>query len=368
MPGHVRVVRALALDAQRHLSVLGRYPASLAVPDRWRSWVYSGVRAGRRILRDWQPHAIFSTFPIPSAHEIALRLCESNSLPWIADFRDPMGQEGYPRDERVRRAYWDLERRVLRRCSGVTVTAEGTAALYRDRYRDFQADRVRVIPNGFDEQAFEQLPMTTPRSPRGAGPVRFLHSGTLYPYERNPDWFFRALAELRSEGRLSPETALFELRGSAHDERYAPKLAELGLADMVRLLPGVPYTEALRDMTEADVLMLFQAENCNRQIPAKLYEYLYVGRPVMGLTDPAGDTGRLLSELGIDAVARLDDVAAIKALVLRCVQEVTAGSAYAPPRESVRRFSRAGTTGLLARFLDDLLSGTRSAGESSGRR
>jgi glycosyltransferase involved in cell wall biosynthesis len=268
----------------------------------------------------------------------------------------------------VRRAYWDLERRVLRRASGVTVTAEGTAALYRDRYPDFPADRIRVIPNGFDEQAFEQLPLATPRSPRRAGPVRFLHSGTLYPYERNPDWFFRALAELRAEGRLSPDKTLFELRGTAHDDCYAPKLAELGLTDMVRLLPGVPYRDALQDMTDADVLMLFQADNCNLQIPAKLYEYLYVGRPVMGLTDPAGDTGRLLAELGIDAVARLDDVAAIKTLVLRCVQQATAGTAYAPTRESIMRFSRAGTTGLLARFLDELVVGANCAdGFSSGR-
>jgi len=70
----------------------------------------------------------------------------------------------------------------------------------------------------------------------------------------------------------------------------------------------------------------------------------------MGLTDPAGDTGRLLAELDIDAVARLDDVDAIKTLVLRCIQQATAGTAHAPTRDSVMRFSRAGTTGLLARF------------------
>ena len=160
VPGDVPVVRALALDARRHLSIMGRYPAALAVPDRWRSWVYPAVRAGRRVLRDWRPDAIFSTFPIPSAHEIALRLSESSGLPWIADFRDPMGQQGYPEDERLRRAYWDLERRVMHRCSGVTVTAEGTAALYRSRYPDFPAARIRVIPNGFDEEAFAYLPET----------------------------------------------------------------------------------------------------------------------------------------------------------------------------------------------------------------
>jgi hypothetical protein len=103
-------------------------------------------------------------------------------------------------------------------------------------------------------------------------------------------------------------------------------------------------------MNDADVLMLFQAANCNRQIPAKLYEYLYVGRPVVGFTDPAGDTGRLLAELGIKAVAPIDDVAAIKELILR----VLGGSVFVPPREAVMRFSRAGTTERLASLLDEI--------------
>lgn len=123
---------------------------------------------------------------------------------------------------------------------------------------------------------------------------------------------------------------------------------------MVRLLPGMPYRDALAEMHAADVLMLFQAANCNRQIPAKLYEYLYVGRPVVGFTDPAGDTGRLLTELGIEAVAPLDDVAAIKDVILGAVR----GTAFAPTREAVMRFSRAGTTERLATLLDEITSST----------
>jgi glycosyltransferase involved in cell wall biosynthesis len=355
LPDDVRVVRALALDAQRHLSLFGRYPRALATPDRWRSWIYSGIRAGRRLVREWSPHAVFSTYPIASAHEIALRLSREFSLPWVADFRDPMAQDSYPAEPRIREAYWDLERRVLGRCAAVTVTTEGTATLYRERYPEYPASRVRVIPNGFDELAFPALPPAT--DVRAPGPLRFLHSGNLYPHERNPECFFRAVAELRNEGRIGPEIARFDLRGGGYPDRYQPQIASLGIGELVRLLPGLPYRDALREMHESDFLMLFQAANCNRQIPAKLYEYLYVSRPIVGFTDPAGDTGRLLAELGIETVAPLDDTHAIKALIADAIRRGEERSTFVPPRTEVMRFSRAGTTQTLAVLLDEVAAG-----------
>lgn len=357
LPDGVRVMRALALDAQRHLSLFGRYPRALATPDRWRSWIYSGIRAGRRLVRVWSPHAIFSTYPIASAHEIALRLSREFALPWVADFRDPMGQEAYPADERIRGAYWDLERRVLGQCSAVTVTTEGTAALYRERYPGFPPNRVNVIQNGFDELAFPPLPPAT--GERLPGPLRFLHSGNLYPHERNPEFFFRAVAELRDEGRVGPEVARFDLRGGGYPDRYQPQIASFGLEDMVRLLPGLPYRDALREMHESDFLMLFQAANCNRQIPAKLYEYLYVGRPIVGFTDPAGDTGRLLADLGIGTIAPLDDISSIKSLIVEAIRSSEEHRTFVPPRAEVMRFSRAGTTEKLAALLDEVVASRR---------
>jgi glycosyltransferase involved in cell wall biosynthesis len=354
IPENVRVIRALALDAKRHLSVLGRYPLSLATPDRWSSWIWPGYLAGRRLAHEWRPHAILSTFPIPSAHEIALRLRRELRIPWVADFRDPMGQDSYPDDQRIRSVYWDLENRVMQQCAAVSVTTEGTARLYRDRYSWFPQDRIKVIPNGFDEAAFPPLPVGIESRTRSPGPLVFLHSGNLYPFERDPDCFFRAVAELRAEGLLTPETARFDLRGAGHTDLYQPRIANLGLEDMVRLLPGLPYRDALREMQEADFLMLFQAENCNLQIPAKLYEYLYVRRPVVAFTDPIGDTGQLLANIGIDAVAPLHDVAKIKQLILHTAKQGLEGTAFVPPLDSVMRFSRTGTAKQLAELLDEV--------------
>jgi len=354
IPAGVRVIRSLALDAKRHFSVFGRYPAALATPDRWRSWIWTGYLAGRHLLRDWRPHAIMSTFPIASAHEIALRLSRASGLPWVADFRDPMAQEDYPDDHRIRRAYWQLEERVLKQCSAVTVTTSGTAELYRSRYSAFPPGRIRVIANGFAEQSFPVMESTLPRRHSQYGPVTFLHSGILYPSERDPEGFFRAISDLRHAGLLGPDVARFHLRGAGNTDQYQERIKALRIEDMVRLLPSLPYQDALREMHESDVLMLFQASNCNLQIPAKLYEYLYVGRPIIGLTDPNGDTGRLLAELGIQYVAGLDDVASIKSLILRTVSASKEGALFVPRRDTVMRFSRQGTATQLALLLNEL--------------
>src|SRR6185437_16439740 len=96
VPGDIVVERAFALDARRQLSIAGRYPAWLARPDRWMTWRFAGVHAGMRLIRRLRPEAIWSTYPIATAHMIGASLARRSGLPWIADFRDPMAQEGYP--------------------------------------------------------------------------------------------------------------------------------------------------------------------------------------------------------------------------------------------------------------------------------
>ena len=56
----------------------------------------------------------------------------------------------------------------------------------------------------------------------------------------------------------------------------------------------MPYDVAIAELQSATGLILFQGRACNRQIPAKAYEYLASQRPIVGLMDPQGDTHALL--------------------------------------------------------------------------
>lgn len=363
VPSHVRVERAFALDAQRHLSIFGRYPSMLARPDRWRSWITGGAIAGARIVRSWRPDAIMSTYPIASAHVIAARLHRKFGLPWIADLRDPMAQENYPPDPKTKQAFYRIEEDIVRHAARMTVTTEGTATLYRDRYPQYRSDAIVVIPNGFDEQAFAQIDVARATKPQRK--LRLLHSGLLYPRERNPTEFFAAVAELKAEGALRAEDVEFAFRGSGNEADYSERLARLQVDDLIRLLPAIPYAEALAEMNAADACLLFQASNCNQQIPAKVYEYLYCGKPILALTDPIGDTGQLLADLGVGPVVPLDDKQKIKAALPAYIAALRAGSVTTASREQVNRYSRRSLTQELAQLLDAVVE--RRAERSSAR-
>src|SRR4051812_4300835 len=67
VPKTICVHRAWGLDAARHLSIRGRYPTSLASPDRWKSWWLGAVPAGYRLARRVKADVIWSTYPIATA-------------------------------------------------------------------------------------------------------------------------------------------------------------------------------------------------------------------------------------------------------------------------------------------------------------
>src|SRR5690606_29328565 len=116
------VTRSFALDTRRHLSIRGRYPKLLAIPDRWQSWIPAGIATGLRVLRHRRPAAILSTYPIASALVIGRALHRRTGLPWIADLRDPMVFGDYPEPTgRLRRAYQQLERTVFAEANAVVL-------------------------------------------------------------------------------------------------------------------------------------------------------------------------------------------------------------------------------------------------------
>jgi glycosyltransferase involved in cell wall biosynthesis len=363
IPAHVRVHRAFALDAQRQLAVFGRYWSLLAVPDRWQSWILGGFLAGRRLIKEWAPHAIMSTYPIASAHVIAAALQRTSGLPWIADLRDPMAQDNYPPEPRVRRSYLAIERQIIRRASRITVTTDGTAELYRKRYPEYPANSIMVIPNGFDPEAFaDHRPQHAAPALAKTGKLRLLHSGLLYPSERDPRVLFAAIAELRDEHKLDAAHVEFAFRGCGFDEVHAREVDRLQLHDLVKLLPPIGYAQALQEMAAADGCLLLQASNCNQQIPAKVYEYLYARKPILALTDPVGDTGQLLAGLSIPYITALDDKHAIKVALPQFLDQLRSGTVLLPAWDTIMRYSRRSLTRELAQTLAASIAGTQASG------
>src|SRR6266513_3158618 len=347
------VERAFALDSARHLALLGRYPAFAARPDRWVTWWLGSVPKGLKLIRKYRPHAVWSTYPIATAHMIGHTLHRFSGLPWIADFRDPMAQDGYPADPKTWQRFRVIEERALRNASFSVFVTPGAARTYRERYPQVPGARLAVIENGYDEESFAQLE-SSGTDALLPGTFTLVHSGIVYPSERDPTQLFQALRLMLDEGRLTAGELRVRLRAPAHEDMLAKLLDRFRVKEVVEICPPVPYRRALQEMMRADGLLVLQASNCNHQIPAKVYEYLRCGRPIIALTDPAGDTADLLRRTGIDAIARLDSAEEIARELRRFLDQARGGKAVLPDGIFVTGASRLNRTRELAGLLDRL--------------
>jgi glycosyltransferase involved in cell wall biosynthesis len=355
VPSGAIVERACALDSSRHLAVMGRYPAFAARPDRWVTWWLGAVPRGLAMIRKYRPDALWSTYPIATAHKIGHTLRRLTGLPWIADFRDPMAQDGYPADPKTWQSFKEIEEAALHSASfGVFVTP-GSARLYHERYPDIPNARLAVIENGYDEEHFAPLDGAASRKgPLLPGTLTLLHSGIVYPSERDPTQFFQALRRMMDAGSLNPGELRVRLRAPAHEALLAKLIGTFRVAEIVELAPPIPYRQALEEMMRADGLIVLQAGNCNDQIPAKVYEYLRCRRPIIALTDPAGDTSWLLRKAGIHNIARLDAAEDIALAMRRFLDQVKRGEATLPSEALVAGASRLHRARELASVLERL--------------
>ena len=353
VPAHLQVRRAFALDAAKHLSVRGAYPRWLALPDRWVSWWLGAVPAGLALIWKLKPDIIWSTFPIATAHLIGYALHRLTGIPWVADFRDPMAEPGDPAKMRQHNALEWIEQKTLKHCERAVFAAPGALKLYTDRYPDMPQSRLALIENGYDESAFAAAEQQTGDLGRsGGGPLVLVHSGTIYPDARDPRLFFGALSELRKNGAIGPGSLRIVLRATGCDDYLRDLIRGHGLDGIVTVEPAVAYRAALAEMLAADGLLLFQAANCNYQVPAKLYEYLRARRPIVALTDPAGDTAAVLRDAGIDTIAPLDSQQAILQLLVRFLDLLKQKRAPVAREAKVAAASRRVRTMELARVLN----------------
>jgi DNA-binding transcriptional LysR family regulator len=110
----------------------------------------------------------------------------------------------------------------------------------------------------------------------------------------------------------------------------------------------------LKEMLGADGLLIFQASNCNLQVPAKIYEYLRARKPVFAMTDPDGDTAAVLRGAGIGTIASLGSKEQMVEGLQNFLEQVRRRQAPVPRTEDLRVYSRKSRTSELAALLDGL--------------
>jgi glycosyltransferase involved in cell wall biosynthesis len=342
-----------AAGAGRHTATASKKPstiiaaarAALAIPDRETSWLIPAVAAIRRHLRAESPNVIYSSGPPFTAHLVGGIAAKVLQRPWVADFRDPWARAPWREDRfRFERAAWRiLERAVVTRADAAIFVTEANRRDFAACYGAARASRFHLVANGCDVTDFARL---TPRSP--SSPFILLHAGSLYG-ARNPAPLLRGLANAIRRGTIDRARMRLRFVGRVGVPGVESLVHQLGLEDVVEFISHVPRQIALQQMADASALLIIQPVT-KVSVPAKLYEYMAVGRPVLALSEPDGETASIVQGSGAGIAVSADDEAAIE----RCLGDMVNGGLEGFTPVAPRVFDGALRAQQIARILRDV--------------
>jgi glycosyltransferase involved in cell wall biosynthesis len=216
--------------------------------------------------------------------------------------------------------------------------------------------RVTVIPNGYEEDDFAALPAAGVSRATTDGVVTVRSTGTTYIYT--------AKSLLDACERLPAAAAArlrIELIGPWYD--LVSQLERAERMAVASVLPPRPHAEALKAMANADVLLFLLRDmaGIDDMIPARLYEYLRLGKPILAVA-PDGAAKQLVERNGGTVVHPGDD-AGLAAELERISRGELPGGAD-PSSFEVTQFSRDAQALKLGQALARLAHGAATGARS----
>jgi len=311
-PKEIPIFRAGSLDPARLKYLLGQ-----------KKRVESGARSHPRFLWDskigFVPFAylkasrliekfdipmVWTTSPAPSIHLVGQLLKKRKGVHWVADFRDPWEVEapearssfGQKREAKLKG--W------LSSADGATVVND---SLNKYFYSLASSTKIETVFNGFEPKN------QTRQLPANSKIFTLAYCGTLNPVT-NPYLFLKALARWKEETKNSFRLLLI---GKTLGLPLSEWLTGLGLVDNTEIVGYLYHEQAIKRLSEADLFLLFLTleEKYKLTLPAKIFEYIGLGRPILSVSSPHGAVADFLASFSVGCLCDTEE-AIVKSLQL----------------------------------------------------
>lgn len=326
------------------------YHEAANIPDAhvgWMPWVYWKAK---RLLRRWTPDVIYSSGPPHSVHVVARRLSRSTGIPHVPELRDCWVDDPYPLwPDWKRHVIGRIERGALSHARGLVTVSEPWAIRYRQKY----GLPVATIYNGYDERDFAE---TGPVEPLSHDKLVIVYAGVIYAGRRDPTPLFKALKLL---GEAAKDVSI-QFYGS-EPAMVLPAAEAIGVTEHVTVLPRVPYRRSIEIQRAADLLLLLQWNDPKEQgnCPGKLFEYLAVRRPIIGIGLEDGVPAQFIRER--EAGVFSNDPEIIAASLRQWLAQKKAGGVPLLPESARNGLTRDLQFEKLEAFLEEMCKPPRSA-------
>lgn len=274
------------------------------VESSW-SWWLSAYLKGRALARRQPFDLIYSTGGAFAAHLAGRALKQATGTPWLAEVHDPFITPGATPQTAQQQLQARVEGLICREADVAIWFTEQALASARARHPEL-GERGKMMLPGIDPP-FQELPPYQP------GPKFIVgHFGSLSA-TRNLTPFVRALELLQARRPDLVAATELHVYGGPLDAVSSAAIAASPVRECVRhhgRIEADPATglsgreQILRRMRAVDLLLLLHGEEpiCAEYIPSKLYEYLWMQRPILATVHRSPQMAAMLREQGQVAV------------------------------------------------------------------
>ncbi len=306
-------------------------------------WIFPALWRGMQLIRREHVDVILTSYPTEDALVVGLLLKLFTGKKWIVDFRDPWVSSPYVRLSRAQGSFLRLsvdtmlERFMLSMADAVIVVGELMRKDLISHFGQSMESKTHIIYNGYDPSDFDVVVKEIPKGCHGCHdwPLAMIHLGS-WQYHRTPEHFLRALGQLlRTREYLRDKIRVDFVGGVRYDsdlERRIPEVIQQeDLTDVVRIVGYLGYRNGLSRLMSSDVALLVQGEIPDMpgvtgyMISSKLFEYLYLRKPILALVPPQGEPAQIIRTCNAGMVVSPTNMDGIEQAIFELYQSFRRG-------------------------------------------
>jgi hypothetical protein len=297
-------------------------------------WILPAVRKALEIYKNWSYEVIVSSYGPQASHIVAGILKRLLHVFWVADYRDLWyGNHIFSGKWPFSIIEKNIEDYFVKKADLITVVSDPLREKLISRF----GDKVVTIENGFDHEEIKNIENKEffPKD----GKIRLVYTGTIYPQKRDPSPLFEAINILRNIGfEVDKKLEVIFYGNDLGNLRELIKEYKVG--NIVKTPGFVDRITSLQAQRSADGLIFLEWEDpsANGVLTGKLFEYMFSGRPIIGIgVSSKTAPGKLIEVSGTGIALGRDSMK-----IAEMLRKLLSGERinYSPSQEYLNKYTR----------------------------
>ena len=311
------------------------------IPDPRKGWNKFALKKANELIDTLKIDTVVTTSPPHSTQLIGLELKSTRNVKWVADMRDPWTKIYYVSE--LLQTQWaknrnaKLERQVLENADRVITVSQSLANEFCELAPNLKKENISVIPNGYDADDFKA------NVPLGKD-FTIGYMGTISE-QYDISSLLKAVVSVE-------DTIAFRFIGDV-----PPRIQKQfeAVSDNCEFTGYLNHDTAIEKAASCNIFLLVipKIESNKGILTGKMFEYLALKRPILGIGPVDGDAAAVLNETNAGKMFNYRDVEGVNRFIqtnlnLFRIQETKSFSS------KIESYSRRGLTRRLVAVLDSL--------------